>query len=208
MKFSVIMPSRLQIYPNSARNKDGKLLRAINSVIGQTLEDWELHIIADGCRDTIDIVQNNVKDKRIHLWKITHTKLWSGRPRNTGIEQASGDWIIYLDNDDIYGENHLQIVNDGIANYDWIWYNDIRFNPRDNNWYENSCDIHTLGRHGTSNVAHRRNLGIFWDEDGKYAHDFHFVRKLLKIKNVGKISTPEYYVCHVPGSQNSGGYDL
>ena len=115
MKFSVIMPSRLENYNPSAKLKDQKIIRAVNSVINQTFEDWELHIIADGCQKTIDIIQNHIKDTRLHLWKIEHTRLWSGRPRNTGIEQALGDWIIYLDIDDAYGGDHLKIINEGLA---------------------------------------------------------------------------------------------
>ena len=202
------MASRLENYPSSAKDKEGKLLRAVNSVIKQTFEDWELHVVADGCQKTVEIIQGNVEDARVHLWKIEHVRLWSGRPRNTGIEQAKGEWIIYLDIDDIYGENHLQVVCNGLANYDWVWFNDVRYRPKDDFWFENACDIHTLGRHGTSNIAHKKSLNVFWDENGKYAHDFHFVRKLLAFKNGGKIGTPEYYVCHIPGTQNSGGYDL
>lgn len=197
MKFSVIMPSRLADYPSAAKNRDVKLIRAVNSVIKQTFEDWELHIIADGCQKTIDIVQTTLKDTRIHLWKIEHKKLWAGGPRNKGITEALGEWIIYLDNDDIYGENHLEIVNEGLADYDWVWYNDIRY--RKDFWYENQCDIHILGKHGTSNVAHKRSLGLLWPEEGKYSHDYVFARQLLDYKNGGRINTPEYYVCHVPG---------
>ena len=207
MKFSVIMPSRLIPYPGSAQNREGKLLRAINSVIKQTFEDWELHVVADGCARTVELVQNNVKDTRIHVWKIEHRKLWSGLPRNTGIEAAKGEWIIYLDIDDIYGERHLEIINSGLLTYDWVWYNDIRYYPRQDAWIENDCDIHTLGRHGTSNITHKKSLGVLWDVDGKYAHDYNFCKKLLQFKNGGRIATPEYYVAHVPGGYTSGGYD-
>jgi len=208
MKFSVIMPSRLQIYPSAAKERDRKLLRAINSVIKQTFTDWELHVIADGCQLTKDLVTNQITDERLNLWYIEHKKLWSGRPRNMGIENAKGEWIIYLDIDDIYGDNHLQIVSDNLCNFDWVWFDDIRYRPKLDYWYNNDCDIHTIGRHGTSNIAHKRNMDVFWDENGKYAHDYHFVKKLLKFKNGGKIITPEYYVCHIPGTGNSGGYDL
>ena len=199
MKFSIIMPSRLQPYPGAASERDRKLIRAIQSCLKQTFSDWEILIIADGCLETIGIVTEFIEDERIKLMKVEHQKLWSGRPRNTGIENAKGEWLTYLDIDDIYGENHLQTINDNLANFDWVWYDDIRYRPRLDYWYENSCDIHVMGRHGTSNITHKRELNVFWDEDGKYAHDFHFVQKLLKFKNGGKIPTPEYYVCHIPG---------
>jgi len=199
MKFSVIMASRLVPYPSAGKQREEKLLRAVDSIIDQTFEDWELHIIADGCQRTVDLIQENVKDTRIHLWKIDHVKLWAGTPRNTGIDQSLGDWIIYLDNDDAYGEDHLQIVNDGLLTYDWVWFNDIRYRVKPDYWYENQCDIQTMGKHGTSNIAHKRDLEVRWNENGKYAHDYEFVRKLLVFKNGGKIRTPQYFVCHIPG---------
>jgi glycosyltransferase involved in cell wall biosynthesis len=207
MKFSVIMPSRLDDYASAAKDREAKLIRAVNSVVAQTFPDWELNIVSDGCQKTVDLIQNNVTDERVRLWKIEQGKLWSGRPRNTGIEQANGEWITYLDIDDIYGENHLKIVSEGLNGFDWIWFNDIRYRNKLDYWYENYCDINQVGRHGTSNIAHKRSLEVFWDEKGKYSHDFYFVQKLLKFKNMAKITTPEYFVCHIPGTVNSGGYD-
>jgi glycosyltransferase involved in cell wall biosynthesis len=208
MKFSVIIPSRIVDYPSSAKNKDQKLIRAVNSVLAQTFEDYEVHIIADGCQKTVEIIEDNIKDTRIHLWKIQHKKLWSGLPRNKGIEEAKGEFIIYLDIDDIYGDRHLEIINNNLGNYDWVWFDDIRYKPRLDYWYANICDINKLGRHGTSNLCHRRSLDVMWPEEGKYAHDYHFTRRLIAFKNYAKIQTPLYIVCHVPGTAISGGYDI
>ena len=170
------MPSRLQPYPGAASERDRKLIRAIQSCLKQTFSDWEILIIADGCLETIGIVTEFIEDERVKLMKVEHKKLWSGRPRNTGIENAKGEWLTYLDIDDIYGENHLQIINDNLGGFDWVWFDDIRYRSRLDYWYNNDCDIHIIGRHGTSNIAHKRELNVFWDEEGKYAHDYHFVQ--------------------------------
>jgi len=207
-QFSIIMPSRLAGYPGVAQNREQKLLRAVNSVIGQTFKDWELLIIADGCLETMKIITKFIEDDRVSVMMIDHVKLWSGRPRNTGILNANGDWIVYLDIDDVYGENHLKIISEGINGYDWVWFDDIHYIPRLDNWFKNPCDINRIGKHGTSNVVHKRSLSVLWEEQGKYSHDHIFVQKLLKFKNNTKIKTPEYYVCHIPGSKNSGAYDV
>jgi len=208
MKFSVIMASRLVQYPTAGKNREEKLLRAVNSVIAQSFTDWELHIVADGCERTKEIVTTNFTDERLNLWYIEHTKLWSGRPRNAGILSAKGEWIIYLDNDDAYGENHLKIVSEGLNGYDWVWFDDYRYREKLDYWYRNPCDINQMGRHGTSNIAHKRSLGVFWDEEGRYAHDYQFVKKLLVFKNGGRINVPEYFVCHIPGTRYAGCYDI
>jgi len=208
MRFSVIIPSRLEPYPSSAKDKEHKLVRAVNSVLSQSFDDLEIHVIGDGCQKTVDIVQSNIDDTRVHLWNIKRQKLWSGGPRNKGIDEALGEFIIYLDIDDVYGPDHLRFVNEELKDYDWVWYNDIRYKPKLDIWYENQCNIRVKSKHGTSNICHKRSLGLRWQEEGRYAHDYLFVQKLLPFTNHTKIRTPEYYVCHIPGTGNNGGYDL
>lgn len=207
MKFSVIMASRLADYPSSAKEKESKLIRAVNSVTKQTFKNWELLVIADGCKKTAQIVTKFFDNEKIRLFEVAHQRLWSGIPRNTGIDNAEGDFMVYLDIDDIYGPEHLQIISEDLDGYDWIWYNDYRYKPKENFWYENHCDVRQLGMCGTSNICHKK-FDVRWNENDRYAHDFHFIQKLMNFKNHTKTRTPEYFVCHIPGTQVSGGYDL
>lgn len=203
VKFSVIIPSFLGEYRNAANNRDQKILRAVNSVLNQSFKDLEVNVVADGCQKTIDIL-SEITDQRLSTYLIPKSKAWSGEPRNRGIEEAKGEFIIYLDVDDLYGENHLKNISDQLNGYDWVWFNDIRYSPRTNEWYENSCDINLISRHGTSNICHKRNLPYKWDYVG-YAHDYYFIQKLHNNRNFTKIQNAEYYVMHVP---LAGGYDL
>jgi len=202
MKFSVIIASYLGSYPSASHQRDEKIIRAINSVLAQTFSDYEIIVVADGCQKTMEIV----KDMPVRSFFIQRTALFTGGPRNKGIDEAKGEYVVYLDNDDIYGRNHLQIIADQLEDYDWVWYNDIRYNPRLKIWYDNDCDIKQVGRHGTSNICHRSSLKTRWEFKG-YAHDHYFIQRLLDNPNYKRISPPEYYVCHIPGTQASGGYD-
>jgi glycosyltransferase involved in cell wall biosynthesis len=195
MRFSIILPSRLVDYPGSAKFLDQKLDRSVLSVIDQSFKDFELIIIADGCEMTKRIVNKNFVDNRIVFLECEHRALFDNLPRNTGIDNAKGDYIIYIDADDYWGRDHLNIVNNGLKEYDWVWYNDFTFQD---SWQERACNIKLLGGCGTSNICHKRSLGLKWDRPG-YAHDFHFAQKLLRIKNCTKIETPEYFVMHIPG---------
>jgi len=199
MKFSIIIPSLLANYSNSAHDKEKKLIRAVASAQQQSYTDFEIIVIADGCERTMEVVKDAIN---VRSFLIPRGKLFSGGPRNKGIEEAKGEYIIYLDIDDVYGVNHLLKVGEHLK-YDWVWFNDFRWKGR---WYENQCDINQISKHGTSNICHK-NLGVRWSAGG-YAHDYHFVRQLMGFKNFARIPTPEYYVCHIPASGRHGGYDL
>lgn len=197
MKFSVIMPSRLKPYLGCASRLDEKIIRSIDSVLKQSYKDFELIVIADGCDITKKIVTNQFTDERLVLLECKHKALFDNLPRNTGLDAAKGEYIIYVDVDDYWGEDHLSIIEKNLASYDWVWYNDIVFNG-DTQWIERACNVKSLGGCGTSNVCHKRSLNLRWGRPG-YAHDFHFLQQLLRFPNNAKIETPEYYVMHIPG---------
>lgn len=189
------MASYLGVYANAAARRDEKIVRAINSVLDNVFTDFEIQVVADGCQRTVDIV-SGISDPRVNVTLIDKRPFWDGAPRNTGIEKANGDYIIYLDNDDFYGQNHLWIVDRYLDNYDWVYYDDYFF--QGGVWRKRHCNIRKMGMNGTSNVCHRRTLGVQWGYRG-YSHDHYFNQKLMFFKNNTKISTPEYFVCHAPG---------
>lgn len=199
MKFSVVMASTLAEYGGAATRRDEKIVRAVDSVIAQTFTDWELIVIADGCARTMGIV-NTYTDKRIRSFMIDKRPWWDGAPRNKGIELAKGEYIIYIDNDDYWGDGHLQGIAAEIADYDWVFFNDWVWNGTD--FMPRNCDIRKLGANGTSNICHRKSLGLQWGHRG-YAHDHYFNQKLLRFPNHKKINAGEYVVMHIPAQ-----YDL
>jgi glycosyltransferase involved in cell wall biosynthesis len=201
------MASYLGDYRTAALNRDTKIIRAVNSVLNQSFTDFELIIVADGCDKTVEIIKKNITDLRVDLYYIQRSKLWSGTPRNTGIEQAKGEFIVYLDIDDLYGKEHLKNINEGLKDYDWVWFDDVRFFPKTDEWYDNPCNIMQAGSCGTSNICHKRTLPYRWDHDG-YAHDYYFIKHLMQNMNRAKIEGGEYYVCHLPNSSLGKGYDL
>lgn len=98
---SIIMP----MY-NSAKF----VAESIESVISQTYKNWELIIVDDGSTDgSLEIVNNYAyRDKRIKLINNpTHIGMPSA-PRNFGIHHAKGDYIAFLDSDDIWLKTKLE----------------------------------------------------------------------------------------------------
>lgn len=98
-KVSVIMP---------AYNAEAFLNRSITSVRRQTYENWELLIVDDGSTDhSRELVQSFASiDSRIKLLCNKHGG--TARARNTAIEAAQGDFIAFIDADDVYHPQYLE----------------------------------------------------------------------------------------------------
>ena len=99
LKFSIILPTY---------NRAEMIQNAINSVLKQTYKDWELIIVDDGSTDkTKDVIDKFIeKDNRVkYLYQKNQER---SAARNNGIKEAKGDWICFLDSDDIYHVNHLE----------------------------------------------------------------------------------------------------
>jgi len=77
------------------------LPRAINSVLKQTFNDFELIIVDDGSTDNTDQIVNEYikKDDRVKYIKHEINK-GGNKARNTGIDNSCGEYIAFLDSDD------------------------------------------------------------------------------------------------------------
>ncbi|VCV39361.1 glycosyltransferase family 2 protein [Escherichia coli] len=98
---SIIMPSF---------NSGKTIAESIESVISQTYENWEL-LITDDCSsdDTISIINTFIsKDHRIKLFQNSKNS-GAAISRNLSISNARGDYIAFLDSDDIWLPNKLSI---------------------------------------------------------------------------------------------------
>ncbi|MCV9388810.1 glycosyltransferase family 2 protein [Reichenbachiella ulvae] len=106
---SVIIPSF---------NREKLIGETLQSVLDQTYSHWECIIVDDGSTDgTIDIVQSFVKkDNRFKLYKRHREPKGAPTCRNIGIERSKGEYIIFLDSDDIMLEDcinsRLQITQE------------------------------------------------------------------------------------------------
>ena len=96
--FSVIIPNY---------NHAKYLPRAIESVINQTLSNWEILIIDNHSSDETEKVVNPYLSEKIHLFKI-HNNGIIAASRNLGITHSKGEWIAFLDSDDWWSETKLE----------------------------------------------------------------------------------------------------
>lgn len=97
---SVIMPSY---------NASGFIAESINSVFLQTYLNWELLIVDDCSKDnSVRIAQKFVDiDQRVRLFPL-EKNVGAAAARNVAIEQAKGQYIAFLDSDDVWNEDKLE----------------------------------------------------------------------------------------------------
>lgn len=82
-------------------NGEKYLREAIDSVLNQTYKNWEIIFWDNQSTDKSAEICKSYKEKRIrYFYAPSHTKL--GQGRNLAIEQAKGDWIGFLDCDDLW----------------------------------------------------------------------------------------------------------
>lgn len=79
-------------------NKEAIIEQTVKSVLSQSFKDFELIIVDDGSTDGSYGIVENIHDSRLRL--IQQENGGPSKARNTGVEHASGEWIVFLDADD------------------------------------------------------------------------------------------------------------
>lgn len=96
-KISVIIPTF---------NSERYIIKTLDSVSDQTVLPYEIIVVDDGSTDdTIQVVenymrQNHIMGDRINIYQ--QKNMGAGAARNRGVRESKGDWIAFLDSDDIW----------------------------------------------------------------------------------------------------------
>ena len=103
MTFSVKAPTVSVIMP--VYNGERYLREAIDSVLAQTLQSWELIVVDDGSSDGSPSILGSLSDSRVCVLKQANAG--EAAARNAGLAAASGEYIAFLDQDDMYAHTAL-----------------------------------------------------------------------------------------------------
>jgi len=101
--FSIVMPTY---------KRPERLKRAVESVLNQSFKDFEIIIVNNADEKIILPIQ----DDRISV--LQEEKKGANYARNKGIENAKADFICFLDDDDVYLDNHLETMHNMILKHD------------------------------------------------------------------------------------------
>lgn len=105
--FSIIMP---------AYNSSETIERAIRSVFNQSYTNWELVIVDDGSKDDTYAIANKMSEINSRIKVLQQSNSGPGIARNNAIDNATGDYIAFLDADDYWDESFLARVYERIRN--------------------------------------------------------------------------------------------
>ncbi len=96
----------------AAHNARATIARAVESVAAQTMGDWELLVIDDCSTDDTVAILESLATKLDGRLKVLSTVTNQGpaAARNVGLEAAGGEWISFLDSDDEYLPERLEMM--------------------------------------------------------------------------------------------------
>ncbi len=198
-------------------NRPKLLCRAIESVLNQEFENFELIIVNDGSivpyDQVLTYIEGNTKIK--YFYKENEERSIA---RNFAFEKASGTWICFLDDDDIYYKNHLYSLYNKInhlKNDDFLIYTRTikRFKDGSTEKIEipqkkhNGIDVLLYDLFTVNGVCipYKVTKTYFFDVKLKYLEDFEYWLRLIISANLNVISVDEYtneYIFHDTNSVN------
>ena len=103
--FSIIIP----VY-----NVASYLRETLDSVCNQTFTDWECYCIDDGSTDGSGAILDEYAKKDPRIKPLHKENGGVSSARNAGIEHATGEWIMFLDSDDLFEQNTLERISENI----------------------------------------------------------------------------------------------
>ncbi|QNK76808.1 glycosyltransferase family 2 protein [Winogradskyella sp. PAMC22761] len=165
-------------------NNASVIEKTIKSVLNQTYSNWELILIDDASRDQFNGVLKPYIDSDSRIKLFTHEKnKGAAEARNLGTKMALGNYIAFLDADDLWLPNKLQLqvaqLQSGITDvsfgsYEWIGVNNrplnIKVNALPQLLYKKQLKANYIGNlTGMYNVE---KLGKIYTKDLKKRQDW------------------------------------
>lgn len=186
---SVIMPSW---------NTGGFIAESIQSVINQTYQNWELLIVDDCSTDNTDEVVASFDDDRIKYFKNERNS-GAALSRNRAMREAQGEWIAFLDSDDLWTPEKLEKQLDFMKKNGYVFsYHDfvkIDEESKPLNVYVTGPDVVTkkkmynYGYPGCLTFMYSaRAMGLIQIKDIKKNNDYAILLQLCKKANCYRLN--------------------
>lgn len=165
-RVSIIIPS----YNNALLLK-----RTIESLIKQTYENWEAIIVDNSSTDNTEYVVNRFNDNRLNFYTVKNNGIIAFS-RNYGIKKSKADILAFLDSDDWWCSDKLEISLKYLTKYDFV-YHDL---------YIRYQDIETINKKSKSKNLYFNSFKQLLI-NGNCIPNSSVVVKKSKIKEIGYI---------------------
>lgn len=168
------------------------LPRALNSILSQTYNNIEVIVVDDGSEEDISDIQE-MQDERVKLYR--NKNFGPAFSRNYGISKSNGKYISFLDSDDFWEENKLEIQISAMEKNNAVWsqhnyyyYYDEKNKKKKINTYrykgKEKRQLFLSWKVQTSSVTVRRKElvenNIRYDENRRFGEDDAFYFLLAK----------------------------
>lgn len=160
--FTVVIPTY---------NRPSYLREALISVLAQTFTNFEVIVVDDDPKESAQAVVESLEDKRLYYYKNDRQKGGAGT-RNAGIFRSKGEWVAFLDDDDLWlpeklerqyqkirsADSDVGLVYSGHTKFDPETYRTIdTFVPKHEGWlYQQLLYKNVIG--GLYSVVIRRDI--------------------------------------------------
>lgn len=88
---------------------------AIRSVLQSDFDDWELIVIGDHCTDDTEDLVVSFNDPRISFVNLPENSGQQAKPNNVGVERARGEYLCFLNHDDMFMPDHFSAMLNEMA---------------------------------------------------------------------------------------------
>lgn len=197
-------------------NNDKHVKESINSVLKQTLDNWELVVIDDCSTDNSEeIIKCYLSDERIKYYKNENNIGFTATLKKL-VDKARGEVLCILDSDDAINENTLKEIAVAYKNnpdcgfvYTQCYYCDENLIPKHLGFSaripEGKTNLHVnsvVAARTFKKEAYLKTAG--YDEEILFAEDIDLTLKMEEVTKLFFIDKPLYYYRVLPKSQTHG----
>jgi glycosyltransferase involved in cell wall biosynthesis len=180
-KVSVVIPTY---------NRATKVPACIRSVLAQTFSDLEVIVVDDGSSDGTGRVLSDLFGDRIRYF--SQVNQGASVARNRGVEEARGEWIAFLDSDDLWEKDKLE----------WQFKALEQFSPRCDACYTdvrffNHSETQTMFQLAEGNYRHEGVMGVNGD----------VLRLLVRPGGAGMVVCLSSFLARTDAIRKTGGFD-
>jgi len=180
--FSIVIP---------VFNRADSILPTLRSVEAQTYRDFECLIVDDGSSDNLEQVVASLNDSRFRY--VRQENRGANAARNHGIDEAAGEYIDFLDSDDLWLPNKLQVEASELEKFpDRVLFSNSlrdrgvgRLLRRRPQAMSSDCDVanylfiqHQFIQTPTLCLKREAAAAVRWDEELRARQDFDFCLRL------------------------------